>query len=56
MGFKARQKPANLGKKLAHIRTELGLSQNEVIRELGFADELRQSHISGLSLEDASLH
>jgi transcriptional regulator with XRE-family HTH domain len=50
MGFKARQKPAKLGKKLAHIRTELGLSQNEMIRKLGFADELRQSHISGFEL------
>lgn len=50
MGFKARQKPAKLGKKLTHIRTQLGLSQNEMIRELGFADELRQSHISGFEL------
>jgi len=50
MGFKARQKPANLGKKLAHIRTQLGISQNEMIRKLGFAGELRQSHISGFEL------
>jgi transcriptional regulator with XRE-family HTH domain len=46
MGHKSRQKPAKLGNKLARIRTELGLSQNEMIRRLGFADELRQSHIS----------
>jgi transcriptional regulator with XRE-family HTH domain len=50
MGFKARQKPAKLGKKLTRIRTELGLSQNEMIRKLGFTDELRQSHISGYEL------
>jgi transcriptional regulator with XRE-family HTH domain len=50
MGFKARQKPAKLGKKLAYIRMELGLSQNEMIQKLGFADELRQSHISGYEL------
>ena len=50
MGFKARRKPAKLGKKLARIRAELGLSQNEMIRKLGFADELRQSHISAFEL------
>lgn len=50
MGYKARRKPAKLGKKLARIRTELGLSQNDMIRRLGFTDELRQSHISGFEL------
>ncbi|MFP5260866.1 MAG: helix-turn-helix domain-containing protein [Blastocatellia bacterium] len=50
MGFKARQKPVKLGKKLAHIRSELGLSQNEMIRKLGLVGELRQSHISGYEL------
>ena len=50
MGYKARRRPAKLGKKLARIRKELGLSQNEMIRRLGFTDELRQSHISGFEL------
>ncbi len=46
MGRKSRRKPAKLAKKLARIRNELGLSQNGMIRELGLADELGQSHIS----------
>ena len=50
MGYKPRRRPAKLGKKLARIRKELGLSQNEMIRRLGFTDELRQSHISGFEL------
>lgn len=41
-----RQKPARLAEKLRHIRTALGLSQNGMIRRLGFEDELIQSHIS----------
>jgi len=50
MGQKARQKPVKLAQKLLRIRTELGLSQSGMIRELGLADELRQSHISGYEL------
>ena len=46
MGHKSRQKPTKLAEKLARIRNELGLSQNEMIRKLGLTDELGQSHIS----------
>jgi transcriptional regulator with XRE-family HTH domain len=41
-----KQKPARLAEKLLKIRTSLGLSQNELIRELGFEGELIQAHIS----------
>lgn len=41
-----RQKPARLAEKLLRIRTALGLSQNEMIRHLGFEGELIQAHIS----------
>jgi len=43
---KPRQKPARLAEKLLYIRTALGLSQNEMIRRLGFEGELIQAHIS----------
>lgn len=43
---KPRQKPLRLAEKLRHIRTALGLSQNEMIRRLGFEGELIQAHIS----------
>ena len=41
-----RQKPLRLAEKLLHIRSALGLSQNEMIRRLGFEEELIQAHIS----------
>lgn len=41
-----RQKPSRLSEKLRHIRVALGLSQNEMIRRLGFKGELIQAHIS----------
>lgn len=41
-----RQKPARLAEKLRGIRLALGLSQNEMIRCLGFEEELIQAHIS----------
>jgi transcriptional regulator with XRE-family HTH domain len=47
MGRKARLKPAKLASKLTHIRTSLGLSQNEMIGKLRLTDDLLQSHISG---------
>jgi transcriptional regulator with XRE-family HTH domain len=50
MGHKARRKPAKLAKKLARIRKELGLSQSGMVRQLGLADEIRQSHISAFEL------
>src|SRR5947208_14250098 len=41
-----RQKPRRLAEKLLHIRKALDLSQNEMIRRLGFEEELIQAHIS----------
>lgn len=38
------------GTKLLHIRTALGLSQNEIIRRLGLDNILTQSRISGYEL------
>lgn len=40
----ARLKPERLAEKLVHVRTALGLSQNELIRELGV--DLTQNRIS----------
>jgi len=50
MGRYSRQKPARLAEKLLHIRTALGLSQNEIIRHMGLDDVLTQSRISGYEL------
>ena len=44
MGRKARPKPKRLAQKLLSVRVGLGLSQNELIREL--AEDLTQSRIS----------
>jgi transcriptional regulator with XRE-family HTH domain len=41
-----RQKPRRLAEKLLHIRKALNLSQNELIKRLGFGGELIQAHIS----------
>ena len=41
-----KQKPTRLAEKLLQIRLSLGLSQNELIRALGFEGELIQAHIS----------
>lgn len=46
MGMIGRKRPERLGEKLLVIRQRLGLSQNEMIRRMGMADELKQSHIS----------
>jgi transcriptional regulator with XRE-family HTH domain len=45
MGRTSRRKPARLGEKLSYIRQALGLSQNQLIRRLGF-EELVQGTIS----------
>jgi transcriptional regulator with XRE-family HTH domain len=45
MGRTGRRKPARLGEKLLHIREALGLSQNQLIRRLGF-EELVQGTVS----------
>lgn len=42
----SKQRPAKLAGKLRHIRAALGLSQNGMIRRLGFEGELTQGHIS----------
>lgn len=46
MGRAALQKPARLAEKLLDIRQRLGLSQNGLIRFLGFDDNLTQAEIS----------
>lgn len=46
MGDKSRKKPTRLAEKLTHIRNELGLSQNGMIRKLGLTEELGQAHLS----------
>ena len=46
MGRAALQKPARLAEKLSDIRQRLELSQNGLIRFLGFEDELTQAEIS----------
>jgi transcriptional regulator with XRE-family HTH domain len=48
MSVKARQKPKRLAEKLLEIRVRLGLSQNELIRQLGV--ELAQNRISDYEL------
>lgn len=46
MGKATRPKPQRLAEKLAQIRAALGLSQNEMIRRLGLANELTQAEVS----------
>ena len=50
MVHNTRAKPARLAEKLTRIRNELGLSQSQMIRRLGFSETMRQSHISGYEL------
>ncbi len=47
MGRTPRMKPKRLPEKLRQIRERLGLSQNGLIRQLGFEDVLVQDSISG---------
>ena len=46
MGQASRHRPARLAEKLLHVRTALGLSQNELIGRLGLGGELTQARIS----------
>jgi transcriptional regulator with XRE-family HTH domain len=46
MGQVSRHRPDRLAEKLLHIRTALGLSQNELISRLSLSDELTQARIS----------
>jgi transcriptional regulator with XRE-family HTH domain len=50
MGKRPRLKPTRLLKKLLQVRQRLGLSQNELIRRMGFTDVLVQASISGYEL------
>ena len=46
MGKAARQRPARLAEKLVMIRSNLGLSQNGMVRRLGLEGELLREDIS----------
>jgi transcriptional regulator with XRE-family HTH domain len=46
MGTASRPKPERLAEKLLQIRLLLGLSQNELIRRLGFEDKIFQGTLS----------
>lgn len=46
MGVKARQRPERLAEKLLQIRTALGLSQSELLRQLGLEDAISYKKIS----------
>lgn len=46
MGTKGRPRPMNLSNKLRQIRIDLGLSQAELVRRLGFEDSLHVGRIS----------
>jgi transcriptional regulator with XRE-family HTH domain len=50
MGKNVRERPARLAEKLLHIRRALGLSQNEMIRQMGLTDEIVQQDISTYEL------
>jgi transcriptional regulator with XRE-family HTH domain len=51
MGRATRWKPVRLGKKLMHIRNALGLSQNEMVRRLGFSEQLYRTNISSYEID-----
>jgi transcriptional regulator with XRE-family HTH domain len=46
MGKQVRKRPQRLPEKLSEIRLKLGLSQNEMVRRLGLADEIERDYIS----------
>lgn len=50
MGRKARMKPERLAEKLLQIRKALGMSQSELLRFLGFEDNLDYKAISQFEL------
>jgi transcriptional regulator with XRE-family HTH domain len=50
MGRSARLRSERLAEKLREIRMALGLSQNELIRQLGLDDVIYQSNVSGYEL------
>lgn len=46
MGRASRPRPLRLAEKLLQVRAALGLSQNGMIRRLGFVEEITQDYIS----------
>jgi transcriptional regulator with XRE-family HTH domain len=52
MGRHPRRKQKRLAEKLLKIRLALGLSQNEILRQLGAGDELARGSISNYELGD----
>ena len=46
MGKGRRERPARLGSKLGEIRKGMGLSQNEMLYQLGLSDKLTREEIS----------
>ncbi len=46
MGKQIRRRPQRLPEKLLEIRQKLGLSQNEMVRRMGLADEIERDYIS----------
>ena len=46
MGQAQRERPARLAEKLLHVRTALGLSQNEMIRRMRLDEKLTRENIS----------
>jgi transcriptional regulator with XRE-family HTH domain len=50
MGRSARLRPTRLADKLLQIRLALGLSQNDMLRHLGFDEILYRSNVSGFEL------
>ena len=46
MGKQTRNRPKNLPKKLLIIRQKLGLSQNEMVKRMGLANEIERDYIS----------
>ena len=51
MGKAERERPARLAEKLFHIRSALGLSQNEMIRRMGLVDKIVQQDVSTYELD-----
>ena len=50
MGKAVRERPARLAEKLLQVRQALGLSQSEMLRQLGFEDILDYKRISEYEL------
>ncbi len=50
MGRASRLRPEHLPEKLLRIRTALGLSQSEMLRRLGFEEDIWYTQISGYEL------